>query len=160
MAITNAQIDKAWIDMINGKRKTAGGKIIRTKADLLEVKQYLPMVSQAVKDAYNKRMASFRDSADSVEAIAAKYGHEMQNDAFGQPASEVIGIANLKAQAQKAVDALWAASKKAGAAIAAYNKALGKSAKGGMAGFAEASKKMVDFHDVLNNLKSGANTRI
>ena len=81
MAITNAQRDKAWIDMINGKRKTAGGKIIRTKADLLEVKQYLPMVSQAVKDAYNKRMASFRDSADSVETIAAKYGHEMQNDA-------------------------------------------------------------------------------
>lgn len=82
MAITNAQRDKAWIDMINGKRKTAGGKIIRTKADLLEVKQYLPMVSQAVKDAYNKRMASFRDSADSVKAIAAKYGVS-QNDAAG-----------------------------------------------------------------------------
>lgn len=81
MAITNAQRDKAWIDMINGKRKTAGGKIIRTKADLLEVKQYLPMVSKAVKDAYNKRMASFRDSADSVETIAAKYGHKLQNDA-------------------------------------------------------------------------------
>lgn len=119
MAITNAQRDKAWIDMINGKRKTAGGKIIRTKADLLEVKQYLPMVSQAVKDAYNKRMASFRDSADSVEAIAAKYGHEMQNDAVkGEKLNEAFlhrllttaGIAKKKiddaASAQREYDSV------------------------------------------------------
>lgn len=110
MAITNAQRDKAWIDMINGKRKTAGGKIIRTKADLLEVKQYLPMVSQAVKDAYNKRMASFRDSADSVETIAAKYGHEMQNKMkyIGDAAGSAIE--NLKALVSKAKKAVKAKS--------------------------------------------------
>lgn len=87
----------------------------------------------------------------TVESIAAKYGHEMQNDAFGEKASDLIGLASKKALAQKAVDNLFAASKKASFAIAEYNKALSKSGR---------DSKMVDYHDVLNNLKTGANTRI
>lgn len=73
MALTNAQRDKVWIDMINGKCKTAGGEFIRTKADLLKVKQYLPMLSAAVKAAYEKRMAQLKDSLDSVDDIKEKY---------------------------------------------------------------------------------------
>lgn len=84
-----------------------------------------------------------------IEDIKQKYG--VQADAFGEKASDVINIASMKALAQKAVDNLFAASKKASAAISEYNKALSKSGRG---------SKMVDYHDVLNNLKSGANTRI
>ena len=91
----------------------------------------------------------------TVESIAAKYGHEMHNDAADTLAARLDAASKLKVSAQKALDALFAASRNASAAVSAYNKAI---ARGGI----DAKKvgKMVDFHDVLNNLKSGANTRI
>lgn len=86
MKMSGKPEEEAWIKMINGQRPTAGGKIIKTKKDLLEVKKYLGMVTRKVRDAYNKRLAelSGRKSADSVDAIAEKYGHELvQKDAAG-----------------------------------------------------------------------------
>lgn len=92
----------------------------------------------------------------NVEDLKAKYCcDKRQNDAADTLAARLDAASKLKVSAQKALDALFAASRKASAAVSAYNKAI---ARGGI----DANKvgKMVDFHDVLNNLKSGANTRI
>ena len=90
----------------------------------------------------------------TLQDIKAKYGVS-HADAADTLAARLDAASKLKVSAQKALDALFAASRNASAAVSAYNKAI---ARGGI----EAKKvgKMVDFHDVLNNLKSGANTRI
>ena len=85
----------------------------------------------------------------TVESIAAKYGHEMQNDA------KTSAIGSLQKKAQGAIDNLFAAYKKAGSAIDAYNNALPKAAANFEISYADVLKKRVNFNDVLNNLKSG-----
>ena len=83
----------------------------------------------------------------TINEIAAKYGHEMQNDANLSVANE-----SLRKKAQAAIDNLYKAAMKAKVLVSDYNKALSSNPAN--------AKIMVDFHDVLNNLKSGANTRI
>ena len=91
----------------------------------------------------------------TVESIAAKYGHEMQNDAADTLAARLDAASKLKVSAQKALDVLFAASRKASAAVSEYNRAIARSGIDG-----KKVGRMVDFHDILDNLKSGANTRI
>ncbi|MCF0225118.1 MAG: hypothetical protein HUK20_12690 [Fibrobacter sp.] len=77
MTMSGKPEEEAWIQVINGKRASASGGFVKTKADLLKMKKYMGMVTQKVRDAYNKRLAelSKSKSADSIDAIAEKYGH-------------------------------------------------------------------------------------
>lgn len=86
MKMSGKPEEEAWIQVINGKRANISGGFVKTKADLLKMKKYMGMVTQKVRDAYNKRLAelSKSKSADSIDAIAEKYGHEVRpNDAVG-----------------------------------------------------------------------------
>lgn len=80
LKISGKPEEEAWIQVINGKRANASGGFVKTKADLLKMKKYMGMVTQKVRDAYNKRLAelSKSKSADSIDAIAEKYGHEVK----------------------------------------------------------------------------------
>lgn len=82
MKMSGKPEEEAWIQVINGKRANASGGFVKTKADLLKMKKYMGMVTQKVRDAYNKRLAelSKSKSADSIDAIAAKYGHKVQQN--------------------------------------------------------------------------------
>lgn len=86
MKMSGKPEEENWILVINGKRANVSGGYVKTKADLLKMKKYMGMVTQKVRDAYNKRLAelSKSKSADSIDAIADKYGHEVRtNDAVG-----------------------------------------------------------------------------
>ncbi|MBO7412833.1 MAG: hypothetical protein J6U20_04125 [Fibrobacter sp.] len=58
----------------------------------------------------------------------------------------------MRKKAQSAIDTLYKDAMKARVLVSEYNKAIAKTGT--------TAQVMVDFHDILNNLKSGANTRI
>lgn len=89
----------------------------------------------------------------TVNDIAAKYGHKMQNDAAVKKSISREEL-NLRKSAQKAVDAVVAATRKAKAACDAYSKALQK-AKG-----PNAAWTTVDFEGIMEDITRGGSPTV
>lgn len=132
MKMSGKPEEEAWIQVINGKRANASGGFVKTKADLLKMKKYMGMVTQKVRDAYNKRLAelSKSKSADSIDSIAAKYGHEVkQNDAVPVDKNQVLANCNYAIQYASSILRIATDYKKAVESKNAFTPSVAKGAE-------------------------------
>lgn len=84
----------------------------------------------------------------TIDEIAAKYGHEMQNDA--NPSAQLI---QYRKKAQAAIDRLYNAAMNANAALNDYNRANAASSY-------SANTSTFTFSDIMNAVKNGQKIKV